>query len=77
MNDLERSLDNDRYDQSQNPRMKLDAKGHCCGRCQREFDPKTGLQSENWAWMRFDGMWIKRSSVETVKTHPLPPTLAP
>jgi hypothetical protein len=50
--------------------MALDEKGRCCGRkplvykrdphlfctrCDRAFDPDTGKQIGNWAWM-FDGV---------------------
>lgn len=32
-----------------------------CDRCDREFDPVTGEQRENWAW-RFEGAaWVRKT----------------
>ena len=30
----------------------------CCG-CNREFDPQTGEQRENWAWRKAGETWEK------------------
>ena len=31
-----------------------------CGRCNREYDPITGEQRENWAWALVDKKYIRK-----------------
>lgn len=59
--------------------MKLDEKGRCCGRkpivykrdphlfcprCDRAFDPITGEQIENWAWIFIGGEFVKNPAYQ-------------
>lgn len=32
-----------------------------CDRCNREFDPLTGAQRDNWAWCRIGEQWARRT----------------
>lgn len=32
--------------------------------CDREFDPATGAQRENWAWGRIGDKWVRRAGHE-------------
>ena len=42
-----------------------------CSRCDREYCPDTGIQRENWAWVKDEeGVWTRRNRAVTLPEPP-------